>query len=211
MAIVNGYCSLAQVRAELGSYAGSDTSDDTRLEIAVAAASRQIDAYCGRRFWQDGTVVDREYDPEDAFCIRTDDISTTTGLVVKTDTGLDGAYSTTLALNTDFALKPQNAADEVPVRPFTEIRIISTSSSNAYFPMWKTGRPTVRVTAKYGWPAVPDDVLRACLIQSVQLFKASDAVFGVLQMGDGFATRVRSSLNPLAEALLDAYRKPPVG
>jgi hypothetical protein len=93
----------------------------------------------------------------------------------------------------------------VPVRPYT--RIVLTSNAASPFPV-SSVRPGVQVTAKFGWPAVPDDVLKACLVQSGQLFRAQDAVFGAASFGlDGGALRVRETLNPIAAALLDAYVK----
>lgn len=208
MAITNGYCTLAQIKAEMR-IGTNDTADDTRLELAVAAASRQIDAHCGRRFWQDGTVKVREYFPEDYLTCMVDDISTTVGLIVAVDDDDDGTYETTLTLDTHFILLPTNAADEVPVRPFTELRIVDTDGGASFSP--GNARPNVRVTAKFGWPAVPDDVTKACLIQASQLFKASDAVFGAAQFGEaGVALRVQARLNPMAEALLEAYARPRV-
>lgn len=206
MTITNGYCTLQELKNELGI---TDTADDSMLEIAVSAASRQIDGHCGQRFWQDGSVVARVYEVEDQWELCVDPISTTTGLIVKIDTDASGTYETTLTINTDFYLEPSNAAAEYPVRPYTEI-CINRNTGSYYFP---TGyeAPTVQVTAKFGWPAVPDDVKKACLIQATQLFKAKDALFGAIALGDSSAMRIRSSLNPLAEALLMPYRKPAVG
>jgi len=43
-------------------------------------------------------------------------------------------------------------------------------------------------------------------VQSAQLFKASDAVFGVAQFAEaGLALRVQNRLNPMAESLLEPY------
>lgn len=209
MAIVNGYTDLASVRKELGGvYAAADTSDDSMIELAVEAASRQIDGYCGRRFWQDSTVVTREYHAYSGYCCEVDDISTTTGLVVKIDEDADGTFETTLTISTDFVLLPLNAADEAPVRPYTEL----LAADNYQFPRLGNGRPGVQVTAKFGWPAVPDNVEKACIIQAVQLFKAKDAAFGVATFGDvGGGMRVRAGLNPIAQALVDQYAKPAVG
>ncbi len=208
MTITNGYCTLSQLKRELTMPAG-DLDDDARLELAIGAASRQIDAHTGRRFWQDATVVAREYVADDARCVYVpDDISTTTGLIVKVDTDGDGTYETTLS-SSDYRLLPTNAADMIPVQPFTRL-VISNSSAN-YFPVFYDGQPGVQVTAKFGWPAVPDDVTKACVIQATQLFKASAAVFGAVQFADaGIALRVRSGLNPMAEALLEPYCLPRV-
>jgi hypothetical protein len=207
LTITKGYTTLALLRSELGSYAASDTTDDSKLEAAVMAASRQIDAHTGRFFWQDATVVSRQFYAEEDDCCTVDDISTATGLVVKTDSGDNGGFATTLTITTNFILTPPNAALGYPVRPWTGIQLVDGTT----FPRSESKRPGVQVTAKFGWPVVPDDVAKACLIQSVQLFKASDAVFGAIQLGDGFATRVRASLNPLAEALLEPYCHPRVG
>ena len=204
MAIVNGYATLAQIKADIGI---TGSTDDTRLELAVAAASRQIDGHCGRRFWQDGSVVTREFYADNAFEVYVDDISTTTGLIVKIDDADSGAFGTTLTITTQFVLLPPNAPDRVPVWPYTAVRVVDGTS----LPRSSSGRPGVQITAKFGWPAVPDDVTRACLVQAIQLFKAGDAVFGGIQVGlDGFVLRVRSSLNPIAEALLEPYSLPRV-
>ncbi len=214
MAIVNGYCTLAQIRSELG-YQSAETGDDPKLELAVAAASRQIDGYCGQRFWQDGSVVDRVYVTE---CLNelelcdTDDgagISTTTGLVVKLDTDDSGTFETTLTIDTDFYLEPRNAADRVPVWPYTTVRL---TGANYWFTRSAYARPTVQISAKFGWPAVPDDITKACLVQASQLFKAKDAVFGGVALGDAGATMfVRASLNQIAAALCAPYRRPAIG
>lgn len=209
MAIVNGYATLAQVRLELGgTYAVGDTSDDSMIELSIEAASRQIDGYCDRRFWQDSTVTAREFFADSPACCEVDDISTATGLIVKLDDAGDGTFGTTVTVSTDFILLPVNAADNTPVEPYTEIRLVENYS----FPRPGNGRPGVQVTAKFGWPAVPDNVEKACIIQAVQLFKAKDAAFGVAALGEmGGGLRVRAGLNPIAQALVDRYAKPAVG
>jgi len=201
LTITNGYCNLMQLKADLQI---RDAADDSRLEIAISAASRQIDGHCGQRFWQDASVVAREFYAEDVNIVRVPEgISTTTGLIVKIDTNDDGTFATTLTISTEFLLWPVNAADEVPVQPFRAVRLVD---GDYYFPMSASGRPGCQITAKFGWPAVPSDVTKACLIQAAQLFKASDAVFGGVQLGlDGGVFRVRQALNPMAQALLEPY------
>lgn len=209
IAIQNGYCTLAQVRGELGNYAASDTSDDSKIELSIEAASRQIDQALGYRLWQDSTVVVREFFAESSSCVLVPEgISTTTGLVVKIDETADGTFGTTLTISTDFILLPTNAADEAPVRPYTEIRLVE----NYNFPRPTNGRPGVQVTAKFGWPAVPDWAEKACIVQAIQLFKSKDAAFGISQFGDtGGGMRVRAGLNPFAHALVDPHALPAVG
>jgi hypothetical protein len=209
MAIVNGYATLTQLRSALGTYATADTTDDAKIELAVEAASRQIDAKLGYRLWQDGTVKTREFYADSPSCCEIPDgISTTTGLIVKTDEDGDGTFETTLTISTDFILLPANAADDTPVRPYTEIRAVENYS----FPRLSNGRPGVQVTAQFGWPAVPDWAEQACIIQAIQLFKAKDAPFGVVTFGDmGGGLRAGRGLNPFADALVDPHALPSVG
>ena len=75
MAIVNGYCSLA----ELKTYTGiSGSGQDDNLENAIEGASREIDQYTGRIFYQTSSQ-DNYYTPNNFFMQAVDDISTATG------------------------------------------------------------------------------------------------------------------------------------
>jgi hypothetical protein len=205
MALTNCYAALDDLQRELNI---SDSYSDIKLEAALSAASRQIDGYCGRFFYQDATVEVRTYHPDDYSMLEVDDISTTTGLIVKVDNDDDGTFETTLTIATNFILTPTNAEVSWPVQPYTGIRIVDSGVSS--FPIHTSGRPSVQITAKFGWPAVPDDVFKACLIQAAQLYKSSDAVFGGLNFDTGIF-RVRGPINPMAEALLERYCKGRVG
>jgi hypothetical protein len=204
--LTNAYATLEDLQTELS--VPFETQYTNRLEVALNAASRQIDGFCGRRFWQDSAVVDRQF-YADSYneCMVPEGISTVTGLIVKTDDADTGAFGTTLTITTNFILLPTNAADEVPAFPYTCIRLVDSGISA--FPMSSSGRPGVQVTAKFGFPAIPDDVTKACLIQATQLFKSSDAVFGGLSFDAG-VFRVRETLNPMAAALLERYVMPRV-
>ena len=202
MTLSNCYTTLDAVKDELGR---SDVSNDARIEAAINAASRQIDDYTGRRFWQDPSVVAREFHADDYTELHSSveqvlDISTTTGLIVKLDTADTGTFSTTLTINTHFILTPANAGDDG--EPLTGIRLVDSPNS---FPMSSSGRPGVQITAKFGWASVPDPVNQACLIQSVLLYKATDAALGGLSFGDGAFLRVRGGLNPIAQSLVERY------
>jgi hypothetical protein len=206
MTITNGYTTLALVAAELGTSTAANY--DARIEQAIEAASRQIDDYCGRRFWQDSTVVTREFYCDHPTELVSQagavmDISTTTGLIVKLDTGDNGGFATTVTISTEFVLTPPNAADEG--LPYTGIRLVDGDA----FPMSER-RPGCQVTAKFGFATVPEPVAQACLIQSVLLFKATDAAMGGLSFGDGAFMRVRGGLNPIALSLVDRYAFPAV-
>ena len=104
MAITNGYCTLAEIKAFVNIV---DSNDNDELEDAVNSASRQIDAYCGRKFYADGATSAKVYRTRNPYMVVVDDISTSTGLVLKYDDSDDGTYETTVA-STDFILLPLN-------------------------------------------------------------------------------------------------------
>ena len=205
MAITNGYTTLAALKLAVGI---NDTTDDTDLEAAVESGSRHIDDWCGRgrKFWQDATVVARYYYPSQPTVLFVDDISTTTGLVVKVDQDDDGTYETTLTINTDFVVEPVNAAAEYPVRPYTRIRLLSSGQLSEW-PFPSSGRASVEVTAKYGWPAVPRNVERACLMQARSVFKAPDTTFGTFALSLDGPVRNIPALHPTARALLEGFER----
>lgn len=204
MAITNGLATLNEFKAVLG-IDQDDTTDDDELEDCIETASRDVEAYCGRgrKFWQDSTVVDRKYFPTNSHCLYVDDISTTTGLIVKVDQDDDGTFETTLTIDTDFQVHPVNAAAEFPVRPWT--RIVLLDGTLAGWNRLSSGRPYVQVTAKFGWSAVPEAVKRATLLQAKTLFKADDTTFGTFQIGIEGAARNVPRMDPVAAARLEPF------
>jgi len=202
--ITNGYTTLPPLRAALG-MAANDTTDDAPLELAIEVASRTIEEHVGRgrKFWQDSAVVARKYFPAASGVLIVDDISTVTGLLVKVDTTDNGTFDTSLTITTDFDVHPVNAAAEVPVEPYTSIRLLDGTLSG--FTRLGSGRPSVEVTAKFGWPAVPNAIERACIFQAVSIYKAKDTTFGSFQLAeDGSPMRV-PPMHPTARALLEPF------
>lgn len=204
MTVTNGYATIEEFRQFVGDGI-TDHSSDAVLEGALAAASRKVDGLCGWRFWQDGSVVAREFRATDYDCVEIrDGISTTTGLIVKVDDDGDGAFETELTITTDYILWPFNAADDVPAWPYTEIFFVGRNA-----PIHSTGRPGIQVTAKFGWPAVPDDVKRATLLIAQDLWKAKDAPFGIAGANDFGVLRVRPNME--AMSLLAVYERASIG
>ena len=67
MTITNGYCTLAELKAELAAET-VDSVDDAVLERIIEDASRAIDAYCGRQFYASTGSAPRYYDvPDDEY------------------------------------------------------------------------------------------------------------------------------------------------
>jgi len=203
MAITNGYATLAEIK---GYMSISDTTDDSLLENLVESASRSIDRIANRRFYLDATASARLYRAYSNIFVFVDDIGSTTSLVVKTDEDGNGTYSKTLTLNTDFILDPLTS--QSLNRPFTQLTMVSNTESWPIFPgLTSNGlRPGVQVTAKWGWPAVPDDLNMACLILTADLYKRKDAPGGILGLGDLGVVRM-SPIGRDVTAMVRAYKK----
>lgn len=203
MAITNGYATLAEAKTFLSI---TDSVDDTLLESLIEAASRSIDRIANRRFFQDSSASARKYRVTSPVFLFTDDISGTTGLIVKTDEDGDGTFENTLTLDQDYVMDPLTAPSLS--RPFTQVTIVSNTDTFPIFPgLFSNGlRPGVEVTAKWGWPAVPDDIQTACLILTADLYKRKDSPGGVLGLGDLGAIRM-SPLGRDITAMVRAYKK----
>lgn len=207
MAISNGYCTLNEIKARAGiGLAGTDTVDDTMLELAVEAASREIDQWCRRRFWLDGSTSARTYrvpgrrslHPDDVVYVH--DFTPATAPTIVSDDDDDGTFETTWVSGTDYVLEPLNA-DEFESGAKWMIRLVGSRTLRPV----SSGRPQLQVTAKWGWPAVPTAVKQACMIVAFDLFKSKDAPFGVAGTNDFGVLRIKD--NPQAEALLAPYRR----
>lgn len=204
MAISNGYCTLDEIKSRHGiELAGADTLDDTALELAIEAASREIDRWCRRRFWRDGSTSARLYLPDTVLdgVIWIDDYDPATAITVKSDDDDDGTFETTWVAGTDYQAEPLNP-DVYETGAKWMLRLLGTRSLRS---VW-SGRPQLQVTAKWGWPAVPAAVKQACMILAFDLFKSKDAPFGVAGTNDFGVLRIRD--NPQAKALLAPYRHP---
>lgn len=170
MTITHGYCTEEELRDHFRD--GSAQLPEALLHKAINATSRAIDRFTGRRFWQDETVQTRTYRPEDPDLAWVHDISSGTGLIIKTDTTGDGTFATTWA-TTDYELEPEDAT--VDGAPWWRIRAVDRYT----FPTVARRRP-LQVTAKFGWAAIPDDINEACLLRAAAIFKRNEAPFGVV-------------------------------
>ena len=197
MAITNGYATLAELKAYLKI---DDSMEDSLLENIVEAASRSIDRIANRRFYLDSTATARQYRPMNELRVFTDDFGSTSGLIVKTDPNDAGVYATTLTLNTDYIVEPVNAAAKG--RPWNYITIVSGES----YSLPVNYRPQVEVTARWGWPSVPDDINQATLILSADLYKRKDSIGGVLGLSELGAIRM-SPLGRDITAMVRAYKR----
>lgn len=187
----NDYATLAELKGMLRI---TDTVDDTAIQSALTRASRAIDKRCGRRFYADGIASARTYRlagrvarQSDGELLLVDDISTTTGLIVEIGDG------TTWTAYTDYETDPDNAI--VRGEAITGLR-----RNRSYWGM--SGR--ARVTADWGWPAVPDPIVEATLLLANRRFKRRDSPEGVTGLASDGPIRV-SRFDPDIEDLVAPY------
>lgn len=197
MAIVNGYITLANLKNYLKI---DDSAEDTLLEQIIESASRSIDKIANRRFYLDSTATARTYRPIGNLRVITDDIGSTTGLILKTDPNSTGTYQTTMTLNTDYIVEPTNALAKG--RPVNYLTIVGSTALSLPVNYW----PQVQVTAKWGWPEVPDDIEQATYILSADLYKRKDSIGGVLGLSELGAIRM-SPLGRDIAAMVRAYKR----
>lgn len=154
--MANEYVALAVLRKALDI---SGTDRDDLLNVALAGASGAVNGHCGRRFYADPAASPRTYslgdrvvrDPAGDLLI-VDDISTDDGLVVEAGT----AGGPTWTPVTDVETGPDNALAKG--RPITFLRAPAGSRWTS-----TSGIERIRVTARWGWPAVPDTVAQVTL------------------------------------------------
>lgn len=189
------YTDLATVKSSIGKFTADDRDD--LIDQAILAASRMIDHRCGRSFSADPSATARTFPAAGrTMCVGldqvllVDDISTATGLAVAV--GSTGSYVTA----TGWEAGPDNAL--VYGQPYTQLRAADG---------WLPSYTRVQVTAKWGWPSVPDEIAQAAQLLAARLYRRKDSPNGVIGSADWGTIRV-SRFDPDIDALLDPYVLP---
>lgn len=192
--MANEYGDKAALKERLG-IGADDTSRDGLLDKALGAASRSIDKTCGRRFWLDDEPQERIYRPQgrvsresDGDLFLVDDIGSVDGLVVESGSG--ASYSAV----TGYETAPDNAL--LDGKPISGLLKVSGT--------WGSAVNRLRVTAKFGWPAVPPDVSEAALIQAGRLYRRKDSPEGITGSAEWGVVRL-SRRDPDVWALIEPY------
>ena len=174
------------------------SSENTPIDNAISAAESEIESICGRTFEVPSSATAKTFIPFDDFTVYCDDIAQKTGLVVKTDTSLDGTYDTTLTITTDYVLNGNTA-------PYRLIQRVDGSA----FPRDRYGRPTVQITAFYGYGmAIPDQIKQCALVLAARLYQRLSSPLG-FQAGNVDIGFVRiSRTDPEVIALLRGLKLP---
>jgi len=203
MAIVNGYCTLAQLKAALRV---TDSLDNDMLEFAIEAASREIDGSCERVFYS--TSGTRVYAPTNVYYMTTDDIVSITTL----KSSSDGVTYDTTWTTSDYQLEPLNGvAGGLVGHPYTRIRAVG----DYLLPAWATGtiynlEASMQVVGVFGWSSIPTPIKQATIILAMRLFKRLDSPLGIAGFGDMGQMRVGRQ-DPDVEALIAPFRKVSAG
>ncbi|MGW2511273.1 phage gp6-like head-tail connector protein [Streptomyces scopuliridis] len=197
--MANEYATRAALKLRLNIEV-DDTTRDELLDGALAAATRGIDTTTGRRFWLDPTPAVRTFrtagrtvrDAEGAERLLLDDMGAAPDLV---ETGTAGSWATV----TDYDTAPDNALTRG--RPITALSRPAGGWS---------GGPRARVTARWGWPAVPDEIAEATLIQAARLYRRKDSPEGVTGSAEWGVVRL-SRRDPDVWALIEHFVLPGFG
>lgn len=177
------YATLAELKAFITMDA-SVVDRDSILIDALDQAHDDLEGDCGRRFYLDASATAREFDPLDRIVeergrqfLLVDDIGDDTGLVV--ETGTAGSWS---AVTGTVEYRPENAL----------VRGRAITSLMTPTGIWPTDPFTrVRVTARWGWPAVPPRVKAATLLSASRFFARRNSPQGVVGTADWGQITVR--------------------
>lgn len=196
------YATLAELRQWLNITA-TDTSMNPLLTKALLSASRQIENRTNRKFWLDALASQRIYNPgrrivrtlQSQTRVLVDDIGSTSGLIVEIGSG-----SSWTAI-TDYETWPENA---------NTIGLPIYELSRTY-QLWQYSTyDRLRVTARWGWPNVPDEISQATLLLAARLYGRQSSPIGVAGFNDLGVVRV-GRRDPDVDALLDNYTLPVFG
>lgn len=199
------YATLADAKSYVGI---SNTDDDAELQRALDAAVAWVDDVTHRTFSAADPAVDsttkRIYEPDHGVRLSTTSVRLGVGDLLWIDDLVDidslekqttagGSWSTVDA--GDYELRPLNAdADD---QPYTHILFTTAHSAHRF-----------RVTGWFGWPAVPDAVKEATVLQTSFVYRRREAPFGISQipgLEGNTGMRVRSRGDPTAESMLMPY------
>lgn len=202
------YCTLGKLKDYLKIPLTMSALDEA-LTDALQSASEEIERHTNRQFNTDAAATARVYEPRTLRITMVDDFWTLDGLVVETDPGGTGDFTTVFG-DTDYELFPLNGLVSGKPWPYNKVR----ANSGLFFPKFARTpfrrTAVVRVTAQWGWASVPAPIQQACLILAASNFSLKDAPLGVAGMAQGFAGSgtagvIRVQDNKMAAAKLLRY------
>lgn len=195
MAAGDPYVSIDILKEELDIDPDSTDQDD-KATRAVTGATAAIDNRTGwgyPGFWKTASATARTLDLDGNVTV-----SRRSGAQLLLGTGIASATGLQVAGYPSASLRPSDCFDRQ--RPATSIRLGS----------WAPATGQLVVTAFWGWPDLPDDVVNACLMQATRYFRRSGSPEGVAGSAEWGLVRI-PYLDPDVRAIVDHYRRPGVG
>lgn len=196
MSRLDAYATVQEYRANKAKLSGDD---DGSLASELLATSRFIDDATGHRegFGVDEANVIRYYQSFGAYVLDIGDL-VSVSLVEE----LLGTTWTTVAASA-YNLKPYNASREGwPYRQIERTSVI-------WPPRQIPNGPRVRITGKWGWPAVPDAIKSACIELTAILRIESGRATGRVDEA-GQVLNVSRAARDIVGQLLASYGNPAV-
>jgi hypothetical protein len=224
------YCTVAGLKARLNE---TGITDDAQFVDAVAAATGAVKRYCNREFKQvvetryfEGPTLKGQYTGREPQILYVDDLVDVTTLQLDYSGGRAGAQLTTLTINTDVYLWPQDSSNQdepfsgLAFVPGSNFQIAQIQSGNyrdysAGF-YWPRGYQAVRVTGTWGWPVnaitqapVPPAVKEATLQIAARIYKGRDNAYSRVIGATGVGTMQIADdlLNKDTRMMLETYRR----
>jgi hypothetical protein len=183
---------------ELGSYARADASDDADwLALAATAVSREIDRFAGRQFGQATSARYYSARWSSARCALVADVDDL--FADPSEVAVDAGPGTYTVVTDPVTWLPRNAAADGKPRIMAQLPASVTC----------VVVDGLRITAPWGWPAVPGTVRQAAFLQGSRMVMRRDSPFGIAGSPDaGSELRLLARLDPDVQVMLATFRHP---
>lgn len=199
MSIGDPYITAAELKSYL-QIQDDIAAFDERLADAVASASREVEQFCGRQFNKADTATPRSYEIDRRTKVYVDDFWTDAGLVVE-----EGDGRTWQPIDSDaYTLAPHDGIVDGLPWPYYRLEFYSPLTPSSRY---STRR--LRVTAQWGWPAVPATIRQAVFQVAAQTYRLADAPLGVTGSTQ-YGGVVRLQDLPQVTAKLRRYKSEPI-
>ena len=203
--ILGDYCSLADVKLTIAGGEGMEVGDDTLLEDLIHDASREIDLYCGRHFYQ--VTETRYFHGEDAvytaerLLLLDDDL-----LSIDTITVDNG--NTTLTAS-DYKMYPRNSSPKATIKMLassSEYWTWDTDPEDAISILGDWGKPDLDRDANGTLP--PRPIRRACIQLVEWHYWRRNAPFNTVAFAGDGSMEIPVAMPVFVEKNLRRYIRP---
>ena len=211
---VNGYCTLTELKSADVLATPATASDDQFLCDIITSVSRGIDRETSRSFYQSAAHEIRYFTAVEPDRLFTGDLVSVTALYTDTLSG-DRTYPFTWA-TTDYDLWPYDAPTNSEPEPYRFIEVTPRglykfpTTYHLSFMNSGPGVPKgVKLDGVFGWPEVPQQIQRACILQSSRIFMRYSAPLGTTSVSAlGQSITKVAPLDPDVAAMINNYRLP---